>query len=79
MAVKIIDICKQIIGFKGKVIWDSTKPDGMMRKLQSPNILKESGWEPKISIREGLSETINWFLSNRDNLRLWNLLLLVQE
>ena len=67
---EIIDICKQIIGFKGKVIWDSTKPDGMMRKLQSPNILKELGWGPKISIREGLSETINWFLSNRDNLRL---------
>ena len=67
---EIIDICKKIIGFDGEIIWDSTKPDGMMKKLQSPQILKDLGWEPKITLEDGLSETINWFLANRDNLRL---------
>ncbi len=67
---KIIDMCKEIIGFKGEVLWDSSKPDGMMQKLQSPEVLKNTGWTPKISLEEGLSNTINWFLDNPDNLRL---------
>ena len=41
-----------------------------MRKLQSPKILKDAGWSPKINIEEGLTNTINWFLTNRDDLRL---------
>ena len=45
-------------------------PDGMMRKLQSPKILKDSGWEPEINLEEGLTNTINWFLTHRDDLRL---------
>ena len=67
---EIIDICKKIIGFKGDIIWDANKPDGMMRKLQSPKILKDSGWEPKITLENGLIKTINWFLANKENLRL---------
>ncbi len=67
---EIIEICKKIIGYDGTVLWDSNKPDGMMRKLQSPKILKDSGWEPKITLEVGLNKTINWFLENRDNLRL---------
>ena len=67
---EIIDICKKIIGFHGEIVWDSSKPDGMMRKLQSPKILKDSGWEPKINLEDGLSKTINWFMENRDNIRL---------
>ena len=67
---EIIDICKKIIGFDGDVIWDSDKPDGMMRKLQSPKILKDLGWEPQITLKDGLNKTINWFLANRDKLRL---------
>ena len=67
---KIIDMCKEIIGFNGEVLWDSSKPDGMMQKLQSPEVLKNAGWTPKISLEEGLSNTINWFLDNPDNLRL---------
>ena len=59
---KLINICwektiklknhrylQKIIGFMEN-IWDSNKPDGMMRKLQSPKILKDSGWEPKITL-----------------------------
>ena len=67
---KIIDICKEIIGFDGEVLWDSSKPDGMMQKLQSPEILKNAGWKPKILLEEGLINTINWFLGNPDKLRL---------
>ena len=42
----------------------------MMRKLQSPKFLKDSGWEPKINLEDGLCKTINWFMENRDNIRL---------
>ena len=67
---EIINICKNIIGFNGKVLWDSTKPDGMMRKIQSPQILKNLGWEPQIPLEDGLHRTIDWFLKNRNNLRI---------
>jgi GDP-L-fucose synthase len=67
---KIIDICKEIIGFKGEILWDSTKPDGMMKKLQDPERMRSLGWEPKISLEEGLKKTINWFFKERDSLRL---------
>ena len=42
----------------------------MIRKLQSPKILKDSGWEPKITLEDGLNKTIKWFLENRDKVRL---------
>ena len=67
---EVIDICKDIIGFDGEIIWDSSKPDGMMQKLQSAEKLKNLGWEPEISLEEGLYKTINWFFKNRDNIRL---------
>lgn len=67
---EIIDICKKIIGFDGEVVWDTKKPDGMMRKLQSPKFLKDTGWEPKITLEDGLNNTIKWFLENRDKVRL---------
>ena len=56
---KVMDIFTGIIGFDGAVLWDLSKPDGIMNKLQIPEILKYAGWELKISLEEGLSYTIN--------------------
>ena len=51
----------EIIEYKGKIIWDKTKPDGTPRKQLSINRIKSIGWEPKISLREGLKSTIEIF------------------
>lgn len=54
------------IGFKGKILWDKTKPDGAMRKLLDSKKIRELGWKPKIKIDKGLDLTIEWFYNNYD-------------
>lgn len=50
--------------FKGEIHWDSTKPDGTPRKVLDISRLQALGWTPKISLKDGISETIRWFESN---------------
>jgi len=50
-------------GFKGAIQWDSTKPDGTPRKLLDVSRLTALGWSPKISLGDGIAETIRWFES----------------
>ena len=59
---KIADIMK----FKGKIVWDKTKPDGQpRRKLDVSRAKKEFGFEAKVGFDEGLKETIDWYLKER--------------
>ncbi|WP_417766221.1 GDP-L-fucose synthase [Spongiibacter tropicus] len=58
-----------VIGFKGEIVFDTTKPDGTPRKLMDVSRLKAMGWEAKTSLQEGLAETYKWFLSNQDVFR----------
>ncbi len=54
-------IC-ELLGFKGKIIWDKSKPDGQpRRKLDITRAKKEFGFEAKIDFREGLKKTIDWY------------------
>ena len=53
-----------IAGFKGETKWDSTKPDGTPRKVLDVSRLKALGWEPKISLEDGIRQTIQWFEAN---------------
>ena len=50
-------------GFKGAIQWDSSKPDGTPRKLLDVSRLRSLGWSPKISLGDGIAETIRWFES----------------
>lgn len=58
-----------VIGFKGEIVFDTTKPDGTPRKLMDVSRLKAMGWEAKTSLQEGLAETYQWFLANQDRFR----------
>ena len=66
--ITINDLVKLIVkltGFKGKVIWDTSKPDGQPRRmLDTSKAEKESGFEAKTNFEEGLSKTIEWFIKN---------------
>jgi len=53
------------MSFKGKIIWDSTKPNGQPRRCVSfERAKKEIGFRPLVDIDEGLKETINWHIKN---------------
>lgn len=51
-------------GFKGSIDWDTSKPDGTPRKVLDVSRLRALGWWPKMSLEEGISETIHWYESN---------------
>ena len=53
---------KQIVGFKGKLTFDTAKPDGAPRKLINVKRLKNMGWSYTTNLKEGLGETYNWYL-----------------
>jgi len=63
--ISIRDLAKLImetVGFEGTIRYDTDKPDGTPRKLMSPARLRLLGWEPKISLREGLADAYRAFL-----------------
>ena len=49
-------------GFTGTLSFDTSKPDGTMRKLMDMSRLAEMGWRAKIDLKDGLRETYDWFL-----------------
>jgi GDP-L-fucose synthase len=61
----ILDIAESIrdaVGFKGKIEFDSSKPDGVLRKPLNSNPLRELGWIPQIDLDSGLKLTYEWYL-----------------
>ena len=62
--VKIKDLAtmiKEIVGYKGEVKWNTSKPDGTPRKLLDVSKLHALGWEHGIKLREGIQNTYEWF------------------
>jgi dTDP-D-glucose 4,6-dehydratase len=52
----------RLVGFKGKIIWDATKPDGQPRRcLDTTKAEKEFGFKAKTTFEEGLKKTIEWY------------------
>ena len=60
-------IVQKIIGHKGNIIWDSSKPDGTPRKLMNVSKMKKIGWSYKTELEEGVKKTYEWFLNNSHN------------
>jgi len=61
---ELVEIIASIVGFEGKIKYDSTKPDGTPRKLLDVSRLKSLGWEPSISLEEGIKLAYDWYLKN---------------
>ncbi|CAH9071609.1 unnamed protein product [Cuscuta epithymum] len=61
---ELAELVKEVVGFKGEIFWDSSKPDGTPRKLMDSSKLARMGWIPKISLRDGLTDTYKWYLDN---------------
>ena len=61
---ELAGMVKEVVGFDGRLDWDSSKPDGTPRKLMSSDKLQTMGWRPSIGLWEGISQTYAWFLEN---------------
>lgn len=61
---EIADMVAAAVGYSGETRWDSTKPDGMPRKLLDISVLREAGWDPRIALQEGIQATVAWYRAN---------------
>jgi GDP-L-fucose synthase len=62
-------LVSEVVGFKGKLVFDTSKPDGTPRKLLEVSKLTALGWAPKIALKEGIAGTYAWFLQHGAELR----------
>ena len=66
--VSIKDLADKIskaVGFSGEISWDSSKPDGTMRKILDSSKIANLGWKPLISLDQGIASTVEWYLQNK--------------
>lgn len=59
----------RVVGYRGQVVFDESKPDGTPRKLLDVSRLKKLGWQFGISLEDGLASTYHWFLENQHRFR----------
>ncbi|MBC8044529.1 MAG: GDP-L-fucose synthase [Rhizobacter sp.] len=58
-------LIKELCGYEGRLEFDTTKPDGTLRKLLDVGKLKSLGWSPKVSLRDGIHQTLEWYAASR--------------
>ena len=58
---ELAETIKDVVGFKGGITWDISKPNGTPRKVMNVDRMKSLGWKPKISLREGIESTYKWY------------------
>jgi GDP-L-fucose synthase len=61
---ELAELVCETVGFVGEITHDLTKPDGTPRKLMSAGRLRSMGWQPRKALKDGISDTYNWFLEN---------------
>ena len=62
---ELAELICDVVGFKGELVWDATKPDGTPRKLLDITKIRALSWQPTIPLRQGIAQTYEWFLANR--------------
>lgn len=61
-------LVREIVGYEGELAFDSSKPDGTPRKLMDVSQINSLGWKARISLRDGIQSTYDWFLANAEAL-----------
>jgi len=60
---ELVNLIAELVGYEGKIVWDSSKPDGQPRRcLETSKAREEFGFEAKTDFKEGLNRTIRWYL-----------------
>lgn len=61
---ELSEIVKDVVGFSGNILYDTSKPDGTPRKLLDVSKINSLGWKHKVSLKEGIQKTYSWYLEN---------------
>ena len=58
------EIVSEVVGYSGKISWDTTKPNGTIKRPLYVDKIKSLGWKPEITLREGVQSAYNWYKEN---------------
>ena len=61
---ELAETIKDVVGYENSIKWDTDKPNGTPRKVLNVDNIKSLGWEPKISLRQGIESTYEWYKEN---------------
>lgn len=64
---ELSELVSKEVGYTGKILWDTTKPNGTPRRALDTSKMDSLGWKAKTSLEDGLKITVDWFLKNRSN------------
>ena len=67
---ELAETVQRIVGFEGKIVWNTQMPDGTPRKLTDVTRLHELGWKHKVGLEEGVKLAYDWFANNLDEAKL---------
>nr|WP_085983234.1 GDP-L-fucose synthase [Methylosinus sp. LW4] len=62
---ELAETVQRAVGFSGELVFDTSKPDGTPRKLMDSGRIRALGWEPEISLDDGIAGSYRWFLENK--------------
>lgn len=66
---ELVETISEIVGYKGDIRWDTTKPDGTPKRMLDSNRLFDLGWRPKVGLREGLTKSIDWYKLHKHEIK----------
>ena len=66
---ELAETIQGVVGYKGNILWDKSKPDGTPRKLMDVSKMRDLGWSYSTELTEGIEKTYQWFLENIKDLK----------
>lgn len=66
---ELAELIKDVVGYKGNIVFDHARPDGTPKKLLNSELLSSLGWSPEITLSEGLHNTYEWFQAHQGEYR----------
>ncbi len=66
---ELAELIQATVGHTGEILWDADKPDGTPRKLMDVSKMESAGWKAKVSLKDGIRRTYDWFVEHHGNLK----------
>jgi GDP-L-fucose synthase len=66
---EVAEMVKDIVGYEGEIIWDTSKPNGTMKRPLNINKIKKMGWFPKVNLYDGIRMTYDWYIQNLEMIK----------
>ena len=62
--IELASMIRRVVGYEGRIAYDKSKPDGMMRRMVDSARIRQMGWRPAVSLEEGIRKEFEWYLDN---------------